>query len=187
LEGDYRQQASEQRRAAAARLSEIEQEQRKSQDAAARQVIRAPADGTVIDLKYAVPGVVIPPRETIADIVPSDTRLLTELRIRTEDIERVALGQPAEIRFTAFRARTTRLVDGRVVYLSPDRLVDRATGAAYYAVQVEVDAASLARAGDLKLQAGMPAEVFLQGERRTPLQYLLEPVTEVLRRSARER
>jgi HlyD family secretion protein len=54
-------------------------------------------------------------------------------------------------------------------------------------VQVEVDAASLARAGDLKLQAGMPAEVFLQGERRTPLQYLLEPVTEVLRRSARER
>ena len=187
LEGDYRQQASEQRRAAAARLSEIEQEQRKSQDAAARQVIRAPADGTVIDLKYAVPGVVIPPRETIADIVPSDTRLLTELRIRTEDIERVALGQPAEIRFTAFKARTTRLVDGRVVYLSPDRLVDRATGAAYYAVQVEVDAASLARAGDLKLQAGMPAEVFLQGERRTPLEYLLEPVTEVLRRSARER
>jgi len=187
LDGDYRQQASEQRRAAASRLSEIEQELRKTQDASARQVIRAPATGFVIDLKYGVPGVVIPPRDLIAGIVPSDTRLLTELRIRTEDIDRVSIGQAAEIRFTAFRARSTPLVRGHVVYLSPDRLVDRATGAAYYAVQAEVDQASLARAGDLRLQAGMPAEVFLEGDRRTPLQYLLEPVGQFLRRAGRER
>jgi HlyD family secretion protein len=187
LEGEYRQQASEQRRANAARLSELEQELRKSLDASARQVIRAPASGAVIDLRYQAPGVVIPPRETIADIVPTDTRLLTEARIRTEDIERVAMGQAAEIRFTAFRNRSTRLVHGKVVYISPDRLVDRSTNAAYYSVQVEVDPASLARAGDLKLQAGMPAEVYLQGESRAPLQYLAEPITEVLRRSARER
>ena len=187
LQGEYRQQAGEQRRAAAARLSELEQELRKSADASARQVIRAPAAGAVIDLKYATPGAVIPPRETIAGIVPADTRLLTEARIRPEDVERVALAQPAEIRFTAFRNRTTRLVKGRVVYISPDRMVDRPTNVAYYAVQVEADPASLADAGELKLQAGMPADVYLQGERRTPLQYLLEPVTDVLRRAARER
>jgi HlyD family secretion protein len=187
LEGEYRQQASEQRRAAAARVSELEQELRKSADASARQVIRAPATGAVIDLKYATPGAVIPPRETIAAIVPDDTRLLTEARIRPEDIERVGLAQAADIRFTAFRNRTTRLVRGQVVYISPDRLVDRATNIAYYAVHVEAALDSLAEAGDLKLQAGMPADVYLQGERRTPLQYLLEPVTDVLRRAGRER
>lgn len=187
LENEYRQQASEQRRAAAARLSDIEQELRKLTDASERQVIRAPAAGTVIGLRFATAGAVIPPRETIADIVPSDTRLLTEARIRPEDIERVGLGQPADIRLTAYRGRTTELVHGQVVYVSPDRLVDRATNLPFYAVQVEVDQASLKAAGDLKLQAGMPAEVYLQGERRTPLQYLLEPVTDVLRRAGRER
>ena len=47
--------------------------------------------------------------------------------------------------------------------------------------------ASLARAGEVRLQAGMPADVYIKGEERTPLQYLVEPVTQVLRRAGRER
>jgi len=43
------------------------------------------------------------------------------------------------------------------------------------------------REGDMKLQAGMPAEVYIKGEERTPLQYLVEPVTQVMRHAARER
>jgi HlyD family secretion protein len=187
LESEYRQQASDQLKVTAARVSEIEQEQRKSVDASARQIIIAPADGEVIDLKYATPGAVIPPRETIAEIVPDDTRLLTEARIRTEDINRIQRGQAADIRFTAFKSRTTQLVQGKLVYVSADRLVDRATNVAYYSALVEADPASLASAGDLKLLAGMPAEVYIKGEERTPLQYLAEPVTQVLRRAARER
>ena len=38
----------------------------------------------------------------------------------------------------------------------------------------------------LKLQAGMPAEVFIRTEARTALDYLLAPVTAFLRRSMRE-
>ena len=187
LESDYRQQASDQLKVTAARLSEIEQERRKSADASARQVILAPATGEVIDLKYSTPGSVIPPREIIADIVPGDTRLLTEARIRTEDISRIQRGQSADIRFSAFKYRTTRLVHGKVIYISADRLVDRASNVPYYSVLVEADPVSLAAAGDLKLLAGMPAEVYIRGQERTPLQYLIEPVSQVLRHAARER
>jgi membrane fusion protein, epimerase transport system len=187
LEGDYRQQASDQLKVTTARLSEIEQEQRKSMDAWSRQVIAAPVSGEVIGLKYASAGAVIPPRETIADIVPDDSRLVTEARIHTEDINRIHRGQPADIRFTAFKYRTTRLVHGKVIYVSADRLVDRATNVPYFQVQVEADAASLEEAGGLKLLAGMPAEIYIVGEERTPLQYLMEPVTQVLQHAARER
>jgi epimerase transport system membrane fusion protein len=187
LESDYRQQASDQLKVTAARLSEIEQERRKSLDASARQVIVAPASGEIIDLKYSTPGSVIPPRETIADVVPDDTRLVTDARVRTEDIGRIHRGQSADIRFTAFKYRTTQLVRGKVVYVSADRLIDHATNAPYYSVLVEADAASLATAGDLKLLAGMPAEIYVKGDERTALQYLVEPVTQVLRRAARER
>lgn len=51
-----------------------------------------------------VPSTISAPREQIADIVPRD--------------------QPAEIRFTSFRYRTTKRVEGRVSYVSGDRLVD---------------------------------------------------------------
>lgn len=187
LEGDYRQQASDQLKVTAARLSEIQQELRKSSDASARQVIVAPAAGEVVNLKFTTAGTVVSPREPIADIVPADPRLVVESRIRPEDVSRVQPGQPAQIRFTAFNFRTTKLVEGQVFHVSADRLVDRASNVPYYLALVEADAASLARAGEIKLQAGMPAEVYVQGEQRTPLQYLLEPLTQSLRRAARER
>ena len=122
----------------------------------------------MIDLKYSTPGSVIPPRETIADVVPDDSRLVTEARVRTEDIGRIHRGQTADIRFTAFKYRTTQLVHGKVLYVSADRLVDRATGAPYYSVLVEADASSLANAGDLKLLAGMPAEIYIKGRTGHP-------------------
>jgi HlyD family type I secretion membrane fusion protein len=187
LEGDYRQQASDQLKVSAAKLAEIEQEQRKTVDASSRQVIVAPVAGDVINLKFTTPGSVVSPREPIADIVPSNPRLVVEAHVRTEDVSRVQQGQPAEIRFTAFTSRTARLVEGKVFYVAADRTLDRATSQAYYVVLVEVDPASIASAGDMKLQAGMPAEVYLKGEERTPLQYLAEPVTQVLRRAGRER
>ena len=167
--------------------SELEQEQRKSTDAYTRQTIFAPVSGTVIDLKFASVGAIVSPRETIAEIVPDESKLVTEARIRPEDVNRVHPGQRADIRFTAFQYRTTELAHGEVTYISADRLLDKATNAPYYQVQVDVGADAMKHLGDLKLLAGMPAEVYLVGEQRTPLQYLLEPVTGVLRKAARER
>ncbi len=187
LEADYRQQASDQLKLTSARLSETEQELRKSSDAAARQVITAPVAGEVLNLRFPSPGAVVAPRETIADIVPNSPRLVLQAQIRTEDIDRIRKGQEADIRFTAFNARTTGLIRGAVLYVSADRLVDPATNLPHYTALIEADASSLAESGGLILQAGMPAEVYIRGEERTPLQYLLEPVTQVLRRAARER
>lgn len=187
LESEFRQQASDQLKITTGRLSEIEQEERKSSDAFARQTIFAPVSGTIIDLKYASVGAIVPPREAIADIVPDESKLVTEARIRPEDVNRVHLGQEADIRFTAFKYNTTELVRGSVTYVSADRLVDKATNEPYYQVQIDAGSDALKSLGELKLQAGMPAEVYIVGEKRTPLQYLLEPVTQVMRRAARER
>jgi HlyD family type I secretion membrane fusion protein len=188
LANDYAQQASDQLKVAMVRLQEVEQERRKTADASQRQLITAPVDGEVIGLRATNPGTVLAPREPVADIVPSNPKLLVEARIRTEDVSRVHLGQPADVRFTAYKYRTTKLVAGSVAYVSGDRLVEQQTGQAYYTVHVEVDGKGVAEAthGE-KLQAGMPAEIYIRGEQHTPLEYLIEPVTQVLRRAGRER
>ncbi|MES2484050.1 MAG: HlyD family type I secretion periplasmic adaptor subunit [Pseudomonadota bacterium] len=187
LESEYRQQASDQLKVAMVRMSEIQQELRKSTDASRRQVITAPVAGEVMNLRFTSPGSVITPREPIADIVPTDPRLVVEAQIRPEDINRVHPGQAARMRLTAYNALTTPMVEGKVFYVSADRLIDRATQQPYYIVLVEADPASLKQGGQLTLQAGMPAEVFIEGQVRTALQYLAEPITLILNRAGRER
>lgn len=186
LQNQYVQAASDQLKITAARLGEIEQEQRKSEDAAARQVVTAPASGEVIDLKFTSPGAVVRPGEPIAEIVPSDARLMIEAHIRPEDINHVHLDQGARIKFTAFKYRSTAMVTGRVTYVSGDRLIDRASNLPYYSVMILADADSLRSAGDLRIQAGMPAEVYIEGSTQTPLQYLAEPITSTIRKAGRQ-
>ncbi|MCU0809856.1 MAG: HlyD family type I secretion periplasmic adaptor subunit [Thiobacillaceae bacterium] len=186
IQNEYRQTASDQLKETAARLAEIEQEQRKSEDAALRQVVTAPTSGEVLDLKFTSPGAVVRPGEPIADIVPSDARLLIEAQIRPEDISNVRLGQLARVKFSAFKYRNSAMVTGRVTYVSADRLMDRATNLPYYSVLIQADADSLQEAGDLKVQAGMSAEVFIEGTQQTALQYLAEPVTSTIRKAGRQ-
>jgi HlyD family secretion protein len=186
IQNTYVQTASDQLKATAARLGEILQEQRKSDDAAARQVVTAPASGEVIDLRFTSPGAVVRPGEPIADIVPSDAKLIIEAHIRPEEVNHVQRDQNARIKFTAFKYRNTTMVTGKVVYISGDRLIDKANNMPYYTVMILADPDSLLAAADLQLQAGMPAEVYIEGTTQTPLQYLLEPLTSVLRKAGRQ-
>jgi HlyD family secretion protein len=77
-------------------------------------------------------------------------------------------------------------VRGSVTYVSGDRLVDAQSGVPFYVVQVDVPSGALAEAGNLKLQAGMPAEVFISTDSRTTADYLFAPVTAYMRRAMRE-
>jgi membrane fusion protein, epimerase transport system len=109
-----------------------------------------------------------------------------EAQVRPEDISNVHLGQRARVKFTAFKYRNTMMVDGKVTYVSGDRLIERQTGVPYYSALILADPQALAAIGDFKLQAGMPAEVYIEGSKQTALQYLAEPVTTTLRRAGRQ-
>jgi HlyD family secretion protein len=186
IQNDYMQAASDLLKDTSARLSEIEQELRKLDDAAARQVVAAPASGEVIDLKFTSPGAVVQPGETIAEIVPSDAQLMVEAHVRPEEISHVQRDQRARVKFTAFKYRNSLMAIGKVTYISADRLVDRATNVPYYSVMILADPDALQVAGGLKLHAGMPAEVYIEGPKQTPLQYLAEPVMSTLRKAGRQ-
>ena len=131
-------------------------------------------------------GGVVGPREVLMEIVP-----------RGQDADRRGAHPPrghqprarrlgAEIRLTAYQQRTTPMVAGKVNYVAADRMVEQQTGTAYYIAHIDVSAAALADAGNLRMQAGMPAEVYIRTDSRTALDYLLAPVTAYLRRGMRE-
>jgi len=182
----YVQSATDELKEISTRLFDLEERLRPSKDASDRQRIAAPIAGVVVGQRVFSAGAVVGPREVLMEIVPEDKTLIVEARIRPEDINHVRAGSPAEVRLTVYQIRTTPLVAGSVHYVSADRMVDAQTSAPYYVVHVDVSAGALADAGNLRMQAGMPAEVYIRTDSRTAFDYMFAPVTAYLRRGMRE-
>ena len=182
----YVQSATDELKETTARIFDLEQRLRPSRDQALRQRVVAPIAGEVVGLRAFSPGAVAGPREVLMEIVPEEKTLVVEARIRPEDINYVRAGSKADVRLTAYQQRSTPLVEGTVTYVSGDRMVDNASGAAYYQVQIALGPEALAAAGNLRMQAGMPAEVYVRTDSRTAFDYLAAPITTYFRRAMRE-
>lgn len=182
----YQQAATDELKQSSTRLREIEERLRPSKDQVDRQAIRSPVDGVVMGLRVSAPGEVLAAGAPIVDVVPSNELLVVEARIRPQDINHVFAEAGAKVRLSAFDARTTPLLPGRVTFVSPDRMSDPETGESWFAATVEVDAASLRHHPEIHLRAGMPAELFVTTSDRTLFEYLVEPITAFTNRALRE-
>ena len=151
-----------------------------------RSVIRAPYSGTVDKLAFATIGDVIRPAETIMEVVPDRDRLLVEAMISPGDIDQVASGQQARIRFSAFSSSASPEVAGKVTFVAPERTTDREAQQSFYAVRVEVDPRDLARWPEIKLRPGMPAEIFIETGSRSMLSYITKPLRDQFARAFRD-
>jgi HlyD family type I secretion membrane fusion protein len=122
---------------AATRLSEVSDEVfalreklRPALDTRVRLEIRAPIAGEVINLQVHSEGAgVVRPGQPIMEIVPEDAELIVESRIKPEDITKVRPGQSAKVQLTAFNRREVPPVDGEVIYVSADQLMDERANA----------------------------------------------------------
>jgi epimerase transport system membrane fusion protein len=153
------------------------------QDRINRIVIRAPEDGMILGMKIHTVGGVVSPGTPLLDIVPSISDLIVEAQVSPIDIDRVSVGKKADIRFSAFKNATTPEIEGKVVQISADRLMNEQTGMPYYLARVSLTEEGIRSLGALKLQPGMPAEVLINTGDRTMLQYLMQPATDAFARS----
>jgi membrane fusion protein, epimerase transport system len=186
LRGTYQQRAADELKDAGLRQRELEDRLRPSLDTADRQTVRAPVDGTVMALRVSAPGTVVGAREPLLEIAPSQESLVIELRVDPHDIDHVRVGDSADVRLSAFNQRATPLLQAVVTAVAPDAVADAAGKQAWYVAQVEVRPEQLAQHPQMRLQAGMPAEVFVTTPPRSLLAYLLEPLGVFASRALRE-
>lgn len=151
-----------------------------------RMEVRSPAVGQVVGLAVQAVGAVIGPGQKLMDIVPQEQALLLEARVAPHLIDRVRKDLPVDVRFSAFAHTPQLVVEGKVVSVSEDLLVDQHSGMGYYLARVAVTADGYKKLGSRRLQPGMPVEViFLTGE-RTVFTYLLHPLTKRIAASMKE-
>ncbi|SCX80996.1 membrane fusion protein, epimerase transport system [Pseudomonas sp. NFACC37-1] len=153
------------------------------QDRDQRTDILAPESGMVMGMTVHTLGAVVSPGTALLDIVPANEELIVEAQVSPMDIDRIALGKLADIRFSAFKSSTTPVIEGRLVQISADRLINKDTGTAYYLARVALTDKGRQTLGNLTLVPGMPVEVLVNTGARTLLQYLMQPASNVFARS----
>ncbi|MBY0227612.1 MAG: HlyD family type I secretion periplasmic adaptor subunit [Hyphomicrobium sp.] len=172
-------------------LDDLHEQIQAATDILNRTVIRAPVKGVVVRLYSHTIGGVIGPGASILDIVPLDDELIIEARVRPSEITQIEEGQNALVRLTALNQRVTPAIEGRVTYLSADKVKqDGKTDSQAqdtYLLRVSLDTKDrLAKVPDFKPLPGMPAEVFVTTGERTFFQYIIRPVADSFSRAFRE-
>jgi HlyD family type I secretion membrane fusion protein len=158
-----------------------------ARDVLNRTVLAAPVAGRVVDLALHTKGAVIKPGDTVMEIVPQRDQLEVEAHVRPEDADDVTVGMTAKVGLSAYKQRRLPLLTGVVTSLSADRITDARTGQGYFVADVSIDRAALEDYPNARLIPGMPIEVAFDTGSRTALEYLLEPVRDVMRKGMRER
>lgn len=151
-----------------------------------RSIIRAPYNGVVDKLAFSTIGGVVPPAETIMEIVPDSDELVAEAKVNPADVDQLRIGQPSMLRFSAFSLQTTPEIQGRLTHISAEAAVDERQGFSFYTVRLEVDPNELRKLGGLKLVPGMPVEAYIQTGERSLLSYITKPLRDQFSRSFRE-
>ena len=162
-----------------------------ARDELARTQVRAPVSGTVVGLSVHTIGGVIAAGQTLMDIVPRASAVVIEVRFSPTDVDDLAVGQKAEIRFAGFPGRSLPIIEGKLTRLSADSFVEEKTDIAYFLGEVTIAPDQIAlirdyREGDFAMKPGMPVEVVVPLRRRTALQYMIDPLTDTMWRSFRE-
>ena len=182
----FREQVVTELRDVQPRISDLEERAIASRDVFDKLEIRAPVSGVVVGMDVHTVGGVIRAGETVLEVVPAEDRLIIEAEVRPFDIDSVAVGQEATVRFTSFKQQSTPTVIGIVDNVSADSLVDERSGQPYYLCRVEVSEEEVSRLGARRLRPGMPAEVMIRIGDRTAIEYLAQPLFDSMARAWRE-
>ena len=149
--------------------------------------IRAPVSGIVYGMAVFTPRSVIRPAEPVLFLVPQDRPLVIVTQVQPNNIDSVFVGQAVAVRFSAFDQRQTPELFGTVVKVSADAFTDQGSQVSYYRAAIQLNDGEMDRLPDnLHLIPGMPVEAFISTDARSPMAYLLKPLSDYFTKAFRE-
>ena len=156
-----------------------------AEDQLSRTEIKAPEDGVVSELRVHTPGGVIAAGAPLLDLVPRQDRLIIVARLKPEDIDVVYPGLKAAVHLLPYNQRRVPRLEGTVMQVSADRLVDKRTDQPYYSTKIRVEDPRIAEQ-HIKIISGMPAQVFITTGHTTVALYALRPLIDSFHTAFRE-
>ncbi|SCB31773.1 HlyD family type I secretion periplasmic adaptor subunit [Rhizobium multihospitium] len=183
-----RQQALTDKGQALSELSVVDETIRGASDRVKHTDIRSPVDGIVNTLEVNTIGAYVDAGKVIAGVVPTADTLLIEAKISPRDVAFVRIDQPAVIKISAYDFSIFGALDGKVVNVSADSLVEKDKNETYYLVRIKTDKSALERDGKhYPIIPGMVASAEIMTGRKTILTYLMKPINKARSEALTER
>lgn len=149
--------------------------------------IRAPVAGIVYGLNVFALRAVVQAAEPLLYVVPQDRPLIINAQVDPIHIDKLFVGQDVVLRFPALDQRRTPELTGQVTRISADAFQDEATRENYYRAEIVLGEGERARLPeDVTLIPGMPVEAFIRTADRTPIAYLVKPLSDYFTKAFRE-
>ena len=188
LRESRREEAIAELREVQGQINEIEQRIVVADESIRKIQLVSPQAGVVQDLTVFAAGAVVSPGQPVMVIVPTTDRLVLEAKVDPTKRDQVKLDGPARVRFSTFNQATTPELNGKVVNISYDRKIDEVTGSPFFAVEVLLSEDERGKLGsENKLVPGLPAEIFIETGKRTPMSYILKPLADNFARAGNEK
>jgi len=157
-------------------LAQVREQLAKLEDRVARLSIVAPERGIVKGLMAKTIGGVIPPGETVMEIVPFGEALVAEVRISPRDVGHLQVGQEADVKVSTYDVSRFGSVEGRLQQISASTFEDE-QGDPYYRGIVALASDHLGDDPEANLiLPGMVVDVAINTGSKSVMQYLLKPV-----------
>ncbi|WP_447932834.1 HlyD family type I secretion periplasmic adaptor subunit [Sphingopyxis fribergensis] len=177
---DFQQEALNERSQLTTKMAVNQETIRGAEGRLARSEIRSPTRGVVNDLLVNTLGGYVNAGEKIMQIVPLGDKLLIETRVTPRDIAFIKVGDPANVKVTAYDFSIYGGLNGKVVRVSADSIYDEVERQAYFTVVVETTNSYLTSNGRrLPITPGMLCDVEIVTGKKSVLSYLLKPVLKV--------
>ncbi len=162
-------------------LSQLGENLKARVDIVERTFIKSPVRASVKSIKHNTIGSVIPPADTIIELVPLEEGLLVEAKIRPSDVAFLHNGLPVTIKISAYDYTIYGSLQGKIKFISPDTVKDERRAQtdeeAYYRVLISTNTSTLESNGKkLEITPGMTASAEILTGKRSILEYILKPV-----------
>lgn len=179
---NYQLRAMDELNTVVAEQSELAESLPRLEERVSRTVIRAPMEGIVSRLNFRTPGGFVNTGDVMLELVPTGEALIIEAKIMPKDISRIRVEDDVRIRFSAYDSAKYGSVDGRVLRISADAVVDeRNQGADHYLVDVAIEGELVFEETGIAVTfiPGMTATVDVLSGKRTVLEYIWQPMAKV--------
>lgn len=170
------------------KLSRINEAQVGAKDKVNKAKILSPVVGTIKTVHINTLGGVVKPGETIAEIVPTEDKLMVEAKIKPRDIGFIYPGLPAVVKITAYDFTRYGGLTGKVEHISADTTQDD-EGNSFYLIRVRTDASSIKNKNneEMPIIPGMLTQVDVITGEKTILEYILNPILRANEAALKER
>ncbi|HYG89042.1 MAG TPA: HlyD family type I secretion periplasmic adaptor subunit [Azospirillum sp.] len=175
---DFREKVLVDLEKARGEVSKLAEQIRDAANRLANRDVKAPENGVVVMHGHPAAGVTMAANEPILDVIPESRTLLAEVHVQPKDIKSVVPGLPVRIQLTAYDSRVLGTLDGTVDYVAADRTSDAATRQDYFLTRIRLAGADAHSVHNLSIRPGMPVEARILLAGRTPLDYIVQPLSQ---------